>query len=230
MPVTAPIDNIRHLIEGVVSLAVRSPMNREAAVGLAEKLRGPLPERERNGLIGFNMCHSFNSAMRACGDRGKIAIIYSPDREFIFGDGFFHNITSPAVAPMTPQVLVPLTPEISVLYVIPTRYRTEPQLSTIVIEPDEATVLNNTVQVYARKALFYRSEKPELLDEFRQGRHLRYSRSDHPIAQLIHSLPGVPDRDTSLDFLMDVSPREPRKGGTLQRLSKLSRFGFLHRK
>ena len=79
------------LAEGLVSLAVRSPQNREASVSLAEKLRGPLPERERNTLIGANMRNSQRIVVKSIGTRGKFAVIRSPDREFIFGDGFFHN-------------------------------------------------------------------------------------------------------------------------------------------
>ena len=48
-------ENVGLLVEGLVSLAVRSPINRESAVGLAEKLRGSLPERERNAIMGSNM-------------------------------------------------------------------------------------------------------------------------------------------------------------------------------
>ena len=54
-PVHASEDRLRSLVECLVSLAVRSPMNREAAVSLAEHYRGPLDGRERDALIGLNM-------------------------------------------------------------------------------------------------------------------------------------------------------------------------------
>jgi hypothetical protein len=191
LPQAASQEQVRLLIECLVSLAVRSPMNREAAVSLAERLRGPLPEQERNLLIGANMRHSYRRALQAFGTRGKIAVIFSPDREFIFGDGFFHNLLSPNSAPSQPQILAPLTPEISVLYARPFQYRTAPQLSTLVITADEAVLLNNAVQVYARKVLFYRSEPPRIIDDYRQGSHKRYNQSDHPIDQIIHDLSGM---------------------------------------
>lgn len=202
VPQHAPEDKLNLLIEGIVSLAVRSPMNRNAAVSLAEDFRGGLPEREREALVALNMRYQQRMAADAIGTRGKFAVIYSPDREFIFGDGFFHNITSPAAPPMNPEILVPLTPDISVLFARPSQYTTEPKLSTLVVDAAEADALNHTVQIYAKDMIFYRSEPPAIADEFRKGRHLRYVGPDRPIDKLIHSIPGAPPRDSSLDFLL----------------------------
>jgi len=193
-------NRVRMLVEGIVSLAVRSPMAREAAVGLTERLKGPLPERERNGIMGLNMRHCQRMVADSIGTRGKFAIIYSPEREFIFGDGFLHNIMSPSHPPMSPKILVPLTPGISVLYASPLQYTVEPRLSTFVASADEAELLNNTVQVYARNAIFYRSEQPAITADFRHAQHRRYS-EPNPIDNLIQFIPGVPPRDTSLDML-----------------------------
>jgi hypothetical protein len=198
---SAPEKNLRQLVECLVSLAVRSPMNRHAAVSWAEEVRGKLPERERNVLVASNMQNRQRMNADAFGARGKFAVIYSPDREFIFGDGFFHNITSPAGSPMSPKILAPLTPRMSVLFTIPLRYTTEPKLSTLAITAAEADALNRTVQIYAKDMLFFRSEAPEITEEFRRGMHLCYADPGNPIDTLIHGVPGVPPRDTSLDFL-----------------------------
>jgi hypothetical protein len=179
------------LVECLVSLAIRSPMTRHCAVSLAEQLRGPLEERERNSLIGFNMRHMFRRAVRSLGTRGKATAIYSPDREFIFGDGFYHNLTSPSGAPSSARILAPLTPRLAVLYALPWRYMTEPRLSTLVIAREEADALNDTVQVYARNALFYRSEKPVLTPEFRSGQHRRYTSSGNAVEMIVRDMPGV---------------------------------------
>ena len=196
-----PEEKLSLLVEGLISLAIRGPMYRSAAVRLAEHFRGPLPTRERNALVGLNMHGHQRTFVTAIGTRGKFAVIYSPERELIFGDGFFHNITSPAGAPYSPKILVPLTPNISVLFARPSIYTTKPRLSTLVITPDEAERLNQTVQIYAKEMLFYRSEKPTIIDEFRQNQHLQYG-EPNPIDVLIHSIPGVPPRDGSLDFLL----------------------------
>lgn len=94
--VAQPIDDacFTTAIECLVSLAVRSPMTREHAVALAEHHRGPLPGRKRNAIIGLNLRQRMSMVRSAIGGRGKLALLHSPDREFIFGDGFNHNLTS----------------------------------------------------------------------------------------------------------------------------------------
>lgn len=188
------------MVESVVSLAVRSPMTRHCAVSVAERLRGPLPTRERNSLIGLNMRYMHRDAVRSFGSRGKAAAIYSPDREFIFGDGFFHNLVT-NMPPHEPRILAPLTPRLALLYAIPMRYMTEPRLSTLVIGAGETDALNDAVQVHACDMVFYRNEKPVLTDVFRSGKHLRYADAKNVPAMMVHDMPGVPARDTSLDFL-----------------------------
>lgn len=195
------------MVESVTSLAIRSPMTREACVALAEHFRGPLPEWERNSLIAVNMRDMHARAVKAFGVHGKATAIWSPDCELVFGDGFYHNLTSPSSAPHSPSILAPLTPRLAVLYARPMQYTPEPRLSTLVIGADEAEALNRIVQICARDKLFYRSDKPELTDEYRAGKHLRFSTPGHVIEEMIHGMAGVPDRDTSLDFLEDFLRR-----------------------
>lgn len=189
------------MVESLTSLAIRSPMTREACVSLAERLRGPLPEWERNRLITTNMRDMHNRAIRIFGTRGKATVIWSPDRELIYGDGFFHNLTSPSGLPTSPEMLVPITPCLAVLYAIPTKYMDEPRLSTFVVDANEAERLNHVVQIYSHDKLFYRSECPKITEEYRADEHRRFSSPGHIIDQMIHDMPGVPDRETSFDFL-----------------------------
>jgi len=201
LPQPSSDDFFGQMVESMISLAIRSPMTRESCVSLAEHLRGPLAERERNSLIALNMRDMHTRAVQACGMRGKATAIWSPEREFVFGDGFFHNLVSPANPPYSPRILAPLTPRLAVLYAIPMRYMVEPRLSTLVIGAGEADALNHVVQIYASDKIYYRSEKPVLTDEYRTGKHLHLSGSGHLIEELIHSMPGVSSRDTFLDFL-----------------------------
>lgn len=186
---------ILQLVESIVSLAIRSPMQRELAVGVAEAVRGKgrLPERERNTLIALNMRDSHERAVSQIGTSGKFAVLYSPKREFIFGDGFFHNIRSP-VQPYqinSYKMLVPLTPEISVLYAQPRQYKTEPRFFTLVVAPIEVDALNDVVQIYSRNSIFYRSEKPTLLSHYEEGVHKSYSDVNNPVDKIITAIPGV---------------------------------------
>jgi len=212
LPLDVPEEMLGHLMEGLVSLCVRSPMNRRMAVSVAEELRGgKISVRERDALIALNIRYRQRAVADALGTRGKFAVIYSPEREFIFGDGFFHNLTSPATPPANPQMLVPLTPNISVLFARPSQFSTEPRLSTLVVSREEADILNHAVQVYAKEMIFYRSEQPSVTEEFRKGEHFHYAGPDNSITNLIHNIPGIPPRDRSLDFLFQRARGVSRK-------------------
>lgn len=205
-PQAATDEQLRMLTECVVSLAIRGPMNREASVSVAEKLRGPLSERERNTLIGMNIRSSQRLIADSIGARGKFSIVYTTGREFIFGDGFFHNVKAVVNPPLSPKILAPITPTISVIVSRPISFSTEPRLSTIVLTDEEVDRCNHAVQVYSRKALYYRTDKPSLNEEFTCGEHREYALPDNPVDTLISAIPGMPPRDTSLDFLLRRSP------------------------
>ena len=202
LAVPASDDQLRILTECVISLAVRSPMNREASVSVAEGLRGPILNPERNALIGLNMRQSQRVVTDAIGANGKFAILFSKGREFIFGDGFFHNVRAVVNPPLSPKVLAPITPSISVVVSRPTRYSVEPRLSTLVLSDEEVDRCNHAVQVYARQALYFRADRPELDEAFTCGEHREYASPDNPIDNLLCSIPGVPPRDRTFDFLL----------------------------
>lgn len=199
VPQPATEEQLRALTESVVSLAVRGPMNREASVALAEHLRGPIRAPERHVLVGFNMRRSQRLIADGIGANGKFAVVFSAGREFVYGDGFFHNVKAVVNPPQNPKILAPLTPTMSVIVSRPISRNVQPLLSTIVLTDEEVDRCNHSVQIYSREALYFRSEKPTLDDAFTCGKHLEYAHPDNPIDTLIRAIPGVPDRDTSLD-------------------------------
>ncbi|RWE46323.1 MAG: hypothetical protein EOS79_12155 [Mesorhizobium sp.] len=223
-PLEVPDDNLAKLAEGLISLAVRSPMNRESAVSVAEHHRGPLPGAERNALIGLNMRDTHQEAVKQIGIRGKFVAIYSPNKEFIFGDGFYHNIRSPLNAMHSPTLLALLTPNIAALFVRPMSYRTLPRFFTLAIDADEAERLNHAIQVHARKQIFYRTDRPKIADVYRRERHLVYTGAN-PVKDLIENIPGV-ERPRQRFFLStDLSV--PSALGPTDRVSQKKReLGF----
>ncbi len=202
LAVAAADDRLRVLTECVVSLAVRSPMNREASVAVAERFRGSIPIPERNALIGLNMRQSQRVVTDTIGSRGKFAVLFTRGREFIFGDGFFHNVTAVVNPPLSPKILAPITPNISVVVFRPSRFTVEPKLSTLVLSDEEVDRCNHAVQVYSRNALYFRSNQPDLVEAFTCSKHLEYTSPDNPIDNLLCSIPGVPPRDQTFDFLL----------------------------
>jgi hypothetical protein len=199
-------EQLRHLTECVVSLAVRSPMNREASVATAEYFRGPLPTREREALIAANMRNSQRLAADSIGASAKFAVLFSHGREFVFGDGFFHNVTAVVDRPQMPTIVAPITPNISVVVTRPMSYMVDPRLSTILLTGEEVEVCNSAVQVYARNAIYFRHDRPSVSEDFARAQHLRYSHPNNPIAEMVRSIPGIPPRDTSFDSLFDHRP------------------------
>lgn len=184
---TASDTQLKTLTECVVSLAVRAPMNREASVQLAEKFRGPLGERERNVLIGLNMRRSQRLIADAIGARAKFAVLFSDKKEFIYGDGFFHNVRAVVNRPFSAQILAPITPNISVM-ISQSAVVNEKRLFTFTLDDDEVRRCNHAVQVYSRNALFYRTDRPEIDEEFRRGEFRQYADPANPIAVLFRAL------------------------------------------
>ena len=191
------------MTECAVSLAVRAPMNREASVAVAEHLRGPIEAAERNALIGLNMRNSQRVIADSIGARGKFVAVYSQDKEFVFGDGFFNNVSNAQMAPHAPKLFVAITPGICILVCRPSRNMVEPTLLTLVLDDREVDICNHAVQIYSKNAIYFRSEQPVLQEEFRRAEHLRYAHPGNPIDSLIHSIPGIPARDSSFDRFFD---------------------------
>lgn len=194
LPHAVDDEQLRLLTECVVSLAVRSPRNREASVAFPERVRGPIPDSERNTLIGYNMRRSQRLIADSIGSRGKFAILFSLGREFIFGDGFFHNVTAVVDQPSGAKILAPITPKVSVIVSRPTSFAVQPRLSTIVVTNEEVDRCNSAVQVYSRNALFFRSDRPMVKEEFSCGQHMKYSHPDNPIDEFIGRIPGIRSR------------------------------------
>jgi hypothetical protein len=158
-----------------------------------------------NALIGVNMRHSQRLVSDTIGSNGKFVVLFSQGREFIFGDGFFHNVRAIANPPISPKILAPITPRMSVLVARPPSFTVQPRLLTIVLSDEEVDRCNHAVQVYSRQALYFRSDRPTVEEVFTCNEYRQYASRDNPIDNLIYRIPGVPPRDRSFDFLMSTA-------------------------
>lgn len=70
-------------------------------------------------------------------------------------------------------------------------YRPDPKLMTRVANRELVMFFNETVQIYSKECLFYRSEKPRLSEHFVTREHLEYACDDDPLDQLLDGIPGV---------------------------------------
>lgn len=200
-------EQFSQLIECIISLAVRSPMHRDAAVRTAEQFRGAIDSKERNALIGLNIRHSLRGALRQIGGSGKAMVVFSPEREFIFGDGFFNNLTPPVDHLLSPKLFVPLTPRMAVLFARPSSFTVRPRLVTFVASGQETEALNSAVHVYAKEAIYYRTDRPAMTAHFAQDKHLIFADYRNPVDQLMHEIPGVPPLEPWLQALFDRGSR-----------------------
>lgn len=181
------------LVESVVSLVIRSPMNREASYRWYLPMTSrTLSASERNAMSTGNMLQSQRMVADHIGVHAKFAVLFAPEgEEFVFGDGFFSTVSSVTHVPTVPSMLVPITPEISVAIVRPFEFLTEPKLFTLVLTSEEVERCNQMVQGYAKNFLFFRSKKPDLTDAFTCGEHRVLAGSDNPIERLMEHIPGV---------------------------------------
>jgi hypothetical protein len=179
------LEEKRHaqLAECLASLIIRSPGFRNRVRLQTEEMRRrmgfPDPTAEQK-LIGMNVRGGQRMLSDAMARGGKFAVLRSGLREFIFGDGFLHNIHSVANAPMTPRCLIPLTPEIAIFYTLPVQYSSYPKAFVMNLVPDEVGFINRAVQIYSGRYLFYRNEKPDLALEFTGGKHTSYQFDQAP--------------------------------------------------
>lgn len=191
VPQTCTKEDLDMLTECVVSLAVRSPQSREGYVSLIENMGGKISSHKAVE-IKLNMVRKQREIVKKIkNSEVKFAVLFSNNKEFIYGDGFFTNIIGNVEAPNFPYIVVPITPNISVVMVKPSSYTPEIKLSTLVLRDSEIEVCNHTIQIYSKKEIFYRSHKPDIYEEFRLEKHLRYAEIDNPVSMLINSMPGI---------------------------------------
>ena len=192
-PQNSEREQLSRLCVCLVSLAIRSPTFRNETTLLINSLMQSYKpgKKELKTIMAANMVGKLKETSESLFGSGKFIVLFSDSVEFIFGDGFYHNISMNGVR-CSPDVriLMPLTPTMAVLYVRPMVLTPEPRIMTRLAERDLVELINETVQVYSREYLFYRSDKPELREFFVRGEHLVYSTND-PIDNLVDSIPGV---------------------------------------
>ncbi len=191
VPQTCTKEDLDMLTECVVSLAVRSPQNREGYVSLIEGVGGKISSHKAVE-IKLNMVRKQREIVKVIkNSEVKFAVLYSNSKEFIYGDGFFTNIVGNVEAPNFPYMVVPITPNISVVMVKPSSYRLEIKLSTLVLRDSEIEACNHTIQIYSKKEVFYKSHIPNIYEDFRCEKHLRYAEIDNPMSILINNMPDI---------------------------------------
>ena len=186
-------ENLNTLRECIISLAARSPKYREAHNSYVEQFRGQggIGKAESKRLIAMNINQKYTTLIKNTKDLGKFAILFTDEQEFIFGDGFYSNITATTEYPYNLKVVIPMTPHIAVVWSSPMACLKYPKLISVHADAHIVKTVNESIQVYSREYLFFREQSPELMDDFRVCEHKEYRQSTDPVAELIDSL--IPD-------------------------------------
>ncbi len=184
-------ENLDTLRECIISLVVRSPKYRNAQNSFVESFRGKLEKAESKRLIAANINQKYKTLVQNSKGAGKFAILFSEKFEFIYGDGFYSNINAATEHLSGLKIVIPMTPHIAVVWSSPMAYRSYPRLISIEADKETVEIVNNSVQVYSKEHLFFRTQKPSLIEDFKLGEHKVYDHQTDPVARLIDLL--IPD-------------------------------------
>lgn len=176
----------------LASLCMRSPRTRYLASRLGRELTG----FERHSRTDLNVSLSnaiagFKAYSQSLPGRGKFGILRAMEGEFIYGDGFYHNLEARGDVVSYPRMLVPLTPTVAVIFCRPSSYFTEPMFSETFISKEEVDRLNDLVQVHSERFLFYRSISPKIHAAFSLGEYRTVTPQSNPAIRLMDSLLDV---------------------------------------
>ena len=84
-------------------------MNRDALAPLPERFGLPVSNADRDAAVSMNMRGRQRAMSDSIGSTGKFAILFSSNREFIYGDGCFNNLDGAVDSLHYPKLLVPVT-------------------------------------------------------------------------------------------------------------------------
>ena len=175
-----PSDIRAQLGECLASLIARSPAFRHEMKLTADYCRDGLPYRDKfdeRNLIVLNINQHYSQMVNSLKSGGKIVVLFSETAEFIFGDGFLHNIDGTFGS--GGKCLVPLTPSMSVGFFAPGSYWTNPNNVTIRLSQAEVRICNEISQIYTRDYVYYRSQRPEIIPAFQRREFLQLQYHQH---------------------------------------------------
>lgn len=195
----------RNLLLLLFSLLIRSPASRSRYEGYPSIVG--LPPDEEVGKA--NMVQNYRIAKKLCRNglvsNQYFVLLYSPFRNFIFGDGSLDWLTDGLVSNrINGRALVPLTPHICVYFCTPRMMRSTPNCASLRAAPWIVEQVNQIIQIYSKDKIFFMGQPPKLIDAFHQQRFLEHKdRTDVFIHMLDEvAMPG------STNGLLSTGPNE----------------------
>jgi len=181
-------DNLDRLRECILSLIVRSPMYRNSLNNLVLGFRGELEKSESKLLTTSNLGTAYRELIKNSKGRGRLVILFSDYAEFIYGDGIYSNISSTVHHLTDLRVVIPFTPNIAVIWASPMSYASKPHTMALAIDALTVLMINNATQVYSKDYLFYRREKPEIIEAFALQEHRVFAERKNALFEFVNDL------------------------------------------
>lgn len=176
-----PVQQRAQLGECIASLIVRSPAFRNIMKLTADSGRDGLPyanATDANNLIASNIAIEYRQISRSLQSGGKILIMYAETSEFIFGEGFLHNLGGGGISANS-KFLVPLTPDMAVAFTSPLVYFTQPVAVKTFLSASDVRKCNEIAQVYSKDYVYFRAKRPALTPQFQARQFLEYTYHQH---------------------------------------------------
>ncbi|WP_140914368.1 DUF4238 domain-containing protein [Methylomonas koyamae] len=178
-------EKIDLLLDCSLSLVVRSPRFRNQIKNNIEQFGG---HNASELLISINQRNTFEKFKNSLSHQGKFAVILSNEQEFIFGDGFYQNFVSSIDIPLEPRMIVPILPDICVLYSRPMSYSAKPRLITRELKKEDIDFINQTTMVYSKDYVVYKSQQPVITKNFSCNKFLEYGFNGDPVINAFSSI------------------------------------------
>lgn len=159
----------------LASLIVRSPSMRNRIEITVRDLRSDyygLDQVVPSSLISVSAANGQINLSSLLLNRGKFAVFQSADQEFLYGDGFYHNLTDLTSIHRSATCAIPITPNIFVFYRTNTSGYSNPIAFNLSINAEEVKIVNTLTQIYSKDYIFYKSQPPDILPEFTKGQFL----------------------------------------------------------
>lgn len=172
--------------ECLASLILRSPEFRNRIRLTINAYREDFGHSEisaRDNLIAGNIYQWFPNAV-ADFRQAHIALLYSHDSEFIFGEGYLNNVSGPTHTSNLRAVL-PLTPELTAICFSGSGNRPPSQICSLAVTALEVSGINCLTQIYTKDYIYFRSQKPSILDIFARNQFLQRSHHEDALIESI---------------------------------------------
>lgn len=195
----------RALLLLLFSILIRSPSNRHRNENYPSLIG--LPPNEVVGKM--NMRQTYLLAKEIC-KSGHIShqyfiIIHSPWKKFVFGDGCLDWLTSGLVTNRVEgKALVPLTPHLCVYFCTPRWMRPSMSCASFSAAPWIVDWINDTIQIYSKKQIFFLGKPPVVKDYFRQGQFLEHDRRSDALIDMLDEIAGMRKQSSLIAFTAEL--------------------------